>query len=146
VASLSYEYDIKPNFTVGTGWGFMQISSGKYYTHNETRQGRYFDLVLSNQNYAMHRFFYQNKHRLITQYGITIQRRLEFVHFSDGGIQYADRPYLVPFLSAGYEFKGDNIIFRIPVYIAWIGISDWLFPVMPWLGVSVGIPLKKFNE
>lgn len=138
--TLTYEFDVKPNFTVGTGWGFMNIYSGKYFTHN-MREGRYFDLILTNQHYALHRFFYKGRHRLIAQYGLTIQNSLNFVRFNDGGLQFSNHPFLVPFAGTGYEFKSEKIYLRFPVYVAWIGVSDWFPALMPWFGLSVGIPL-----
>lgn len=138
--TLTYEFDVRPNFSVGTGWGFMDVYSGKYFTHN-MREGRYFELILTNQHYALHRFFYRGRHRLITQYGFTIQNRLNFVQFNEGGLQFSNHPFFVPFAGAGYEFRSEKLYVRVPLYVAWIGVSDWFPALMPWFGVSVGIPL-----
>lgn len=45
---------------------------------------------------------------------------------------------VAPFVSIGYEVKGENYVFRVPVYLFYAGDNDFFSTVIPWVGVSLG--------
>lgn len=121
---ISYERNITERFHIGTGIGLSGINHLYYSGGSFTR------LNFSIPLYGAYSFG-QKKHRLISEIGASIMGNTtpdSFLSFSD----------VTPFISTGYEYKGEHYVFRVPVYFAYIGKNEFFPSVMPWIGVSFG--------
>lgn len=136
--SLSFENEINEHLSYGVGIGYKSYSTGAYSSLRG--EGNYFDIYTAIPLYMQYQFF-QKKDHLLAIAGFTIQNGLYLVKYNSGKFQVGYRPYLLPFVGAAYELEFEKIIFRLPVYAVYIGINDWYFPVLPWIGVSVGYKL-----
>jgi hypothetical protein len=123
---ISYERYLSLQFHLGVGAGLAGIST-LYKSQDEKTT----EVNLRFPVYGGYSFG-KNRHHIITEIGLTI----------DGSFSSFESSVLSiwPFISAGYEFKADKIIFRVPVYLGYIGKNEWYPPVMPWVGVSIGVP------
>ncbi|MCB0706613.1 MAG: hypothetical protein KDC34_14965 [Saprospiraceae bacterium] len=123
---LNYSRKLTDHFQVGAGVGFHQSriirdSEGDY---------RIFDLSLPIFGTLV---VGEGHHHMISEFGTTLG-----LHF--GGFSPRNGfSGLTPFFSVGYEYEGEKFLFRFPLYLAFIGESEFLRPVMPWLGISVGL-------
>jgi hypothetical protein len=121
---ISYERNITEKFHIGSGIGFAGVSH-LYYSGGDFRKVNF-----SIPVYAAYSFG-QKKHRLISEAGISIWGETVL----NGFVRLSD---VIPFVSAGYEYKGEKYVFRVPVYFAYVGRNEFFPAVMPWLGVSFG--------
>jgi len=121
---VTYERNFSDKIHIGTGIGL----GGIYHLYYNG--GDFHEVNFSIPIYGAYSFG-QKKHRLITEMGMSVWGNTEhdsFVYFTD----------LIPFISAGYEYKGEHYVFRVPVYFAYIGRNEFFPSVMPWIGVSFG--------
>jgi hypothetical protein len=123
---ISYERYLSEKFHLGAGAGLAGIS---ILYKNPDESFKEFNIRFPVYGaYA----FGKKKHHVISELGLT----LECV-FSSAGSSVSS---LWPFFSIGYEFKGEKIIIRVPVYLVYIGENEWYPGVVPWAGVSIGVP------
>jgi hypothetical protein len=123
---ISYERYLSEKFHFGAGVGLAGIST--LYINPDEQFNEYNIRFPIYGAYALGK----KKHHVISELGMTID-----------GIFSSSETYissLWPFLSIGYEFKGDKIVIRIPVYLGYIGENEWYPKVMPWAGLSFGVP------
>ncbi len=123
---ITYERYLSEKFHLGAGAGLAGISTlfknaDEKATEFNIRFPVYGAYVLGKK-----------KHRVISELGLTID---SFICSFGSSISS-----LWPFISIGYEFKGDNMFLRIPVYLGYIGKNEWFPSVMPWAGLSIGVP------
>ena len=121
---ISYERNVTERIHIGTGIGL----GGIYHLYYNG--GDFHEVNFSIPIYGAYSFG-QKKHRLITEIGMSILGNTtpySLLSFSD----------VTPFISAGYEYKGEHYVFRVPVYFAYIGRNEFFPSVMPWIGVSFG--------
>ena len=121
---ISYERNLSERIHIGSGIGLAGINH-LYYSG-----GDFHEVNFSIPIYGAYSFG-QKKHRLISEIGISIRGETVpdgFAHFTD----------LIPFISAGYEYKGERYFLRVPVYLSYIGRNEFFPSVMPWIGVSFG--------
>lgn len=123
---ISYERYLSEQFHLGAGAGLAGISS-LYINQNEIVK----EFKIRFPIYGAYAFG-KKKHHVLSEYGLTLDGS-----FSSYRSLISD---LWPFISLGYEFKGDNIIFRVPVYLAYIGENEWFPAIVPWVGFSIGVP------
>ena len=126
---LSYERYFSERFLIGGGIGmptktkFQDISpvgngtlTPNFYT---------FDVPV----YCGYSFG-QKKHHLNSELGIAFVLSTENKHANLLGT--------LPFISLGYEFKGENYVFSIPVYFALRDAYNDSRQIVPWIGLSLG--------
>jgi len=121
---ISYERNVTERMHIGSGIGFAGIHH-LYYSG-----GDFHEVNFSIPIYVAYSFG-QKKHRLISEIGTSIWGNTtphSFLSLSD----------VIPFISAGYEYKGEKYVFRVPVYFAYVGKNEFFSSVMPWIGVSFG--------
>ena len=121
---ISYERYLTERIHIGGGIGL-----GGIY-HLFYNGGDFHEVNFSIPIYGVYSFG-QKKHRLISEMGTSIWGETVpdgFVHLTN----------LIPFISIGYEYKGEHYVFRVPVYFAYIGRNEFFPSVMPWIGVSFG--------
>lgn len=123
---VSYERYLSEKFHIGAGAGLAGIST--LYRNPDEMANEYNIRFPLYGAYALGK----RKHHVISELGLTI----DCIFSSFGNYISA----LWPFLSIGYEFKGDKIIIRVPVYLGYIGKNEWYPSVMPWTGLSIGVP------
>lgn len=121
---LCYERFFSEKLHFGLGAGMGEIST-LYLSPDE----QVYEYNLSFPIYGGYTFG-QGKHRLNTELGVSI-----FGEFFPG-----EDPILepMPFISGGYELRGAKFIFRIPVYLTYVGVNEFFPAVMPWAGLSIG--------
>lgn len=123
---ISYERYLSEKFHLGAGAGLAGIST--LYL-NPDEMAREFNIRFPVYvAYALGK----KKHHAISELGLTID-----CIFSSFGSYVSS---LWPFISIGYEYKGDKVIIRVPVYLGYIGENEWYPSVMPWAGLSIGVP------
>lgn len=127
---ITYERQLSEKFHLGAGAGLAGIS-----TLYKNTDERFKEFNIRFPVYGAYSFG-RKKHHLISELGLTID-----AFFGTPKINISS---LWPFISCGYEFKGDNIIIRIPVYLGYIGKNEWFPRVMPWAGLSIGVPFQIF--
>jgi Protein of unknown function (DUF3187). len=121
---ISYERNVTERIHIGSGIGLAGIHH-LYYIGGDFHKVSY-----SIPIYVAYSFG-QKKHRLISEIGMSILGNTtpySLLSFSD----------VTPFISAGYEYKGEHYVFRVPVYFAYVGRNEFFPSVMPWIGVSFG--------
>jgi hypothetical protein len=121
---ISYERNVTERIHIGSGIGF----SGIYHLYYSG--GDFHEVNFSIPIYGAYSFG-QKKHHLISEIGTSILGNTtpySFLSLSD----------VTPFISVGYEYKGEHYVFRVPVYFAYIGRNEFFPSVMPWIGVSFG--------
>jgi len=121
---ISYERNVTERIHIGSGIGLAEINH-LYYIGGDFHKVNY-----SIPIYVAYSFG-QKKHRLISEIGVSVLGNTtpySILSFSD----------VTPFISAGYEYKGEHYVFRVPVYFAYIGRNEFFPSVMPWIGVSLG--------
>ncbi len=123
---LSYERFLSEKFHLGLGAGMGNINSLFIWQY-----GRILEYNFRFPIYGGYAFG-EEKHHIITEFGVTIQDKCYSRGSSDINFQ--------PFIAFGYEFKGSNIIIRVPGYLLYIGKSEFSPIIMPWGGVSIGVP------
>jgi hypothetical protein len=123
---ISYERYLSEKFHLGAGAGLAGIST--LYKNSDEKAMEFNIRFPVYGAYA----FGKKKHHAISEFGLTIDGL-----FCSFGSSISS---LWPFISIGYEFKGDNMIIRIPVYLGYIGKNEWYLSVMPWAGLSIGVP------
>ena len=123
---ISYERYLSEKFHIGAGAGLAGIST--LYKNPDEKATEFNIRVPVYCAYA----FGQKQHHIISELGLTID-----CLFCSCGSSISS---LWPFISAGYEFKSSNIIIRVPVYLGYIGKNEWYPRVMPWVGLSIGVP------
>lgn len=122
---ISYERYLTPRFHLGAGVGL----GGIYTMYNSVGNFKNYEIRLPVYGgYALGK----KKHHAITEFGVMI----EDDYHTNGYSSF----HLWPFISGGYEFKGDKIIIRVPVYLGYVGKNLWYPPILPWAGVSIGVP------
>jgi len=121
---ISYERNLSERIHLGSGIGLAGIYH-LYYSG-----GEFHEVNFSIPIYGAYSFG-QKKHHLLSEIGMSVWGNT--VH--DGFVYFTD---LIPFISAGYEYKGVHYVFRVPVYFAYIGRNEFFPSVMPWIGVSFG--------
>jgi hypothetical protein len=119
---ISYERYLSEKFHLGVGVGMSGKSTwddvGTINAYNFPLYGAY--------------TFGQKKHHAISEMGVRFDFETNLKGFNDFG--------LVPFISFGYEYKGDNILFRVPIYLFYTGEFESAPPLVPWIGFCVGVP------
>lgn len=125
IYDISYERYLTEKLHFGVGIGLEAISK-VYYTGGETT-----NLDFRFPLYGAYSFG-KKKHHVITELGVTFEE-----HFMTHAGINSD---LWPFISCGYEFRGSRIIFRVPVYLTYVGQNAWWPSVLPWAGLSIGMP------
>lgn len=123
---ISYERYLSEKFHLGAGVGLGDIST-LYINPDEMAK----EYSIRFPVYGAYRLG-KKKHHALTELGMTIDAT-----FSSFGSSISS---LIPFISIGYEFKGENIIIRVPVYLLYIGKNEWYPGIIPWAGFSVGVP------
>jgi hypothetical protein len=123
---ISYERYLSEKFHLGAGAGLAGIS-----TLYKSPEEKATELNLRFPVYGAYAFG-KKRHHVISEFGLTIDG--SFCSYGSSILS------LWPFISIGYEFKGDDIIIRVPVYLGYIGKNAWFPPVMPWAGLSIGVP------
>ena len=136
--SVTYEREFNPHLSYGFGLGYKSFYTGGYSSSNG--EGTYYDLYTTTPLYFLYQFFNTKQH-LLTMAGVTMQHEIGFVHYFSGKNKPSYRPYLVPFIGIAYELEKDRFVFRLPLYLSWIGESDWFPALMPWAGISFGYKL-----
>jgi len=126
---ISYERYLSQKFHIGGGIG-MSGRSQLYY--NGGMFNRYNFRIPLYGAYT----FGQRKHHLISEFGTSLR-----VLTGPNGTVSLDGQFL--FISFGYEYKGEKFIFRAPVYLAYVGSTNFLPPVVPWFGLSFGYYLTR---
>lgn len=127
IFDVSYERYFSEKFHLGTGLGIGQRSNLVY--GNGTFIKRFNFTIPVYGAYA----FGLKKHHAISEFGLCFQGTYD----TEFKTNFNEK---IPFISIGYEFKSEGFIFRAPLYLAYIGDNDFLPSVVPWLGLSVGIP------
>jgi hypothetical protein len=123
---ISYERYLSEKFHLGAGAGLAGISTLYKYPDEKATQ---FNIRIPLYGaYALGK----KKHHAITEFGLTIDGL-----FCSLGSTVLN---LWPFISIGYEFKGDNIIIRVPFYLGYVGKNEFFPFIMPWAGLSIGVP------
>ncbi len=121
---INYGRYLTEKFQVGTGLGMAGVSKIAFTDGTVTR----FDFRVPI--YGSYAFSTKRRH-LVSEFGIIM-----------GG--YTDSKVgtnidgVVPFISLGYEVKGEHYIFRVPVYLFYAGENELIGRVVPWVGVSLG--------
>ena len=123
---ITYERYLSEKFHIGAGAGLAGIST-LYKDADETAT----ELNIRFPVYSAYALG-NRKHHAIAELGFTID---SFICSFGSSISS-----LWPFISIGYEFKGDNMFIRIPVYLGYIGKNEFFPSVMPWAGLSIGVP------
>jgi hypothetical protein len=121
---ISYERNLTERIHIGGGIGTSGID------HLDFNGGTFNRLNFSIPLYGAYSFG-QKRHRIISEIGMSILGNTtpyNFLSLSD----------VTPFISVGYEYKGEHYVFRVPVYFAYIGRNEFFPSVMPWIGVSFG--------
>jgi hypothetical protein len=123
---ISYERYLSERFHLGAGAGLAGIST-LYKSNSEkaTELNVRFPIYLG-YNWG------KKKNHLTSELGLTIDSNL--CSFGSYILN------LWPFISLGYEFKSDNIIIRVPVYLGYVGKNEFFPAIMPWAGLSIGVP------
>jgi len=119
---ISYERYLSEKFHLGTGIGLSEIS-----TWDDVG-------TINTYNFPLYAGFAlgKKKHHAISELGI----HFDWVTNFEGYNNFE----LYPFFSFGYEYKGDNILFRVPIYLFYTGEFVSAPPLVPWIGLSVGVP------
>ena len=125
IYDISYERYLSEKFHLGAGVGLENL----YKVYSQSGTHTEYDLMFPV--YGGYTFG-NKKHHLMTEIGLTIEE-----HWTTGMGGYSD---LWPFISGGYEFRGSRIIVRIPVYLVYVGPNEWWPSVLPWAGLSIGVP------
>jgi len=123
---ITYERYLSEKFHLGAGAGLAGIST--LYKNADEKATEFNIRFPVYGAYALG----NKKHHVITELGLTID---SFICSFGSSISS-----LWPFISIGYEFKGDNMFIRIPVYLGYIGKNEFFPSVMPWAGLSIGVP------
>jgi len=122
---ISYERYLSERLHLGAGVGLEGASKGYSLT------GKHTDFDFRIPIYGGYTFG-KKKHHIMTEIGVTFEE-----HWHTGIGVYTD---LWPFISGGYEFRGSRIFIRIPVYLTYVGPNEWWPAVLPWVGLSIGLP------
>lgn len=138
--ALSYEYEFRDNLSLGLGYGFKGVQTGGY--ESLKGEGKYIDVITTTPFYIQYQFL-NSRHHINSLAGFTIQNIFYYVHYNSGKMQLNYKPHMIPFVGLAYEYEMDRFVFRVPVYLSWIGRSDWFYPLMPWAGVSFGYKLNS---
>ena len=125
---LEYERFLTERFRIGTGIG-IGSKEQLVYGNGDTFDRYNFSVPVYGV-YAWGR----KKHHAITEFGFTLRG-------VTGPVTKASFDEFYPYVSYGYEFKSDIFVFRIPVYLCYVGSSDFFPAVIPWLGLSFGVVL-----
>jgi hypothetical protein len=123
---ISYERYLSEKLHLGAGVGLAGIST--LYISQDEMSKEY------NIRFPIYGAYTlgKKKHHAVSELGITID-----AIFSSFG-NYVSGVF--PFISIGYEYKGEKIIIRVPVYLGYIGENEWYPSIMPWAGFSIGVP------
>jgi len=122
---ISYERYLGAKLHLGVGLGFEGAS--KAYS----QKGLSTELDFRIPVYAAWSFGKKKSH-VMTELGVTLEEQ-----WHTGLSLITD---LWPFISGGYEYRGEKIIIRVPVYLVYVGPNAWFPPVLPWVGLSLGMP------
>jgi hypothetical protein len=123
---ISYERYLSEKFHLGAGVGLAGIST--LYISQDEMSKEY------NIRFPIYGAYTlgKKKHHAVSELGITIDATFSsFGNYVQG---------VFPFISIGYEFKGENIIIRVPFYLGYVGENEWYPSIMPWAGFSIGVP------
>jgi hypothetical protein len=123
---VEYQRYLTQKFHVGSGIG---IGSKDYLVYGDgTAYARYNFSIPLYVAYA----YGIKKHHAISELGISIRG-------VTGSGKHTNINESFPFLSLGYEYKSDRFIFKVPVYLIYVGRNEFFPSVMPWLGISFGV-------
>ena len=122
---VSYERYLLEKFHLGIGVGMEGISKGY------SQSGDHTDFDFRFPIYGAYTFG-KKKHHVMTEIGVTFEE-----HWHTGIGVYTD---LWPFISGGYEYRGSKVIIRVPIYLVYVGPNEWWPSVLPWAGLSIGVP------
>ena len=121
---INYGRYLTEKFQVGAGLGMAGVSKITFIDETVTR----FDFRIPIYgSYA----FSTKRHHLVSELGIIMGG------YTDS-ITGVNIDGVVPFISLGYEVKGENYVFRVPVYLFYAGENELIGRVVPWVGVSLG--------
>lgn len=123
---ISYERYLSEKFHLGAGAGLAGIST-LYRTSSEKAT----ELNVRFPIYCGYSWGKKRNH-MTSELGLTIDSNLG----SFGSYILS----LWPFISVGYEFKGDKVIIRVPVYLGYVGKNEFFPALLPWAGLSIGVP------
>ncbi|MCI4666993.1 MAG: hypothetical protein MRZ79_02450 [Bacteroidia bacterium] len=145
--SLSLEsYWEKPQFGIGMGAGFNSISrSNQFLTDSATNELVEFsstELRIPLTAY-IYKTFGRDKHRLFIPLGYSTLTSLTRSNTGGETSWNFEEVSPLPFAGMGYELHGEKVIFRLPVYVLYLGDDPSnIFPdFLPWLGMSFGFRL-----
>ncbi|MCB0706611.1 MAG: hypothetical protein KDC34_14955 [Saprospiraceae bacterium] len=127
IFDVSYSRKLTDHIQLGMGLGFQDRST------LTTISGDYKVTDLNVPIFGTY-IFGQKKHHAISELGV----RLSFTVSKFKESNYWNRP--IPFVSFGYEFEGEHFVFRVPIYLAFVGKSELTSTFMPWAGLSFGYP------
>lgn len=122
---VSYERYFLKKFHLGIGVGMEGISKGY------SQSGDHIDFDFRFPIYGAYTFG-KKKHHIMTEIGVTFEEHW----YTCIGVTTG----LWPFISGGYGYHGDKIIIRIPIYLVYVGPNAWWPSVLPWAGLSLGVP------
>lgn len=124
VFDVNYGRYLSEKFQLGVGLGLSGVNKVTYIDETVTN----FDFgVPIFGSYA----FSTKKHHVVSEFGILLYGAAN----SKAGVKMEE---VAPFVSIGYEVKGENYVFRLPLYFFYVGENDFFPAVIPWVGVSVG--------
>lgn len=139
LASLSYEYAVKRQFSLGVGLGVGLISNGEISRSNNgaSETGKYLDAATSQLLYANY-FIGKRKHKLLITGGVTHLLASSRNKYPSETERYFESNFL-PSLGIGYQLTGDKLLFRVIPYIVKLPEpSGWFPEYMPWGGLTLG--------
>jgi hypothetical protein len=148
--SVSYEHNFNRNYGIGIGLGVGNIATGTITRVLDdsqmtivTEDGRYLDVAASVPVYLIAKQG-KGKHRIVEQLGFTTLVTGYFNKYPSGHVDKGTEAFGLPFASIGYEYEGRRMVFRVPLYLGYLGKNSGIFPsFVPWGGVSLGIKLGK---
>lgn len=139
LASLCYEYAVKPQFSLGAGLGVGLISNGEITRTNNgaSETGKYLDAATSQLLYANY-FIGKSKHKLLITGGVTHLLASSRNKYSSETERFFDSNFL-PNVGLGYQLTGRRTLFRLTAYgLRLPEPSGWFPRNLPWGGISFG--------
>jgi hypothetical protein len=137
--SFNYEYQIIKNISLGTGFGFTDLSSGVIMNDSNgvIESGRYTELLTSQMIFANY-FVGKKQHRLYLTAGLSNFWSWTRHKFDSGSNVFSDAQVRWN-AGIGYHYSGQKMYFRLTGYVLRLPEPTGIFPrIAPWVGVSLG--------
>ncbi len=146
--SLSVEsYWEKPQIGIGAGLGFNSVENFDFMSLdssiNKMVNYRVTEVRIPLTAYV-YKTFGKGKNRLIIPLGYSSLSEVGWRSSSED-TQWDFQFIPLPFAGAGWESRGERFIFRLPLYVLYLGEDpSGIFPsVFPWLGLGITLRLGK---